>query len=385
MINKNLLIVVYSHPEFYPPTLNAIQCLSSEYNQITILCRNVLKSSWEYPPNVSIISTGKYVSIRESEKKNIFIKGYIFFLFTFELLKLSFTKKPCIYLLYDIIPLFSYRLIKCFIPFKHKLWYHNHDVSEFSQLNKYSISYFALKCEKWIFPKLDIFTLPSLERKGCFPLDDFSGFFGYIPNFPSKGIYARYKCNNAKNEKVINLLFQGSIGPMHGIEETIAILDTKINDKKLNLVLKGFISDEYKKEIMVLARKYGVADKLYILPPSCYSDVIKNMFNCHIGIGIHKKTDLMNLTLGTASNKIYEYAACGLPVILYDNVHFRKVLGKFNWAFFSSESPQSILECIKKIEFKYDYYSREAKRDFEFNLNYENYFSQVKNRLVNES
>ena len=70
----------------------------------------------------------------------------------------------------------------------------------------------------------------------------------------------------------------------------------------------------------------------------------------HIGIGIHRKEDIMNKTLGTSSNKIYEYAAAGLPVLLYDNQQFRNYLGKYKWAFFTDCSKASLISALETME-----------------------------------
>ena len=89
----------------------------------------------------------------------------------------------------------------------------------------------------------------------------------------------------------------------------------------------------------------------------------------------------MNKTLGTASNKIYEYAALGLPVILYDNDHFREILGKFEWAFFTDTSTASLKTCLENIIADYPRLSRQASEDFSKQLSFEHYFVSLNKRL----
>lgn len=109
---NNIVIGVFSHPEFYPPTLNAIQELSKIFDNVYVLSRNVLVSEWDYPSNVKLVASGKYCTIRESEQKNVIQKFFSFFYFTFHLFKLIRKIKPAYIQVCDAIPLFSLFLLK---------------------------------------------------------------------------------------------------------------------------------------------------------------------------------------------------------------------------------------------------------------------------------
>lgn len=370
-----LIIAVYSHPEYLPPTLNAIEHLSGKFEHIYVVHRNVFGFDWVYPPNVTLLSSGKPLTVREAEKKPVFQKIKAFLGFSALICKTYQRTRSRALLIYDPMPLLSYRLARMFIRKPALLWYHNHDVAENQYLRKWSLYWFAWKTEKWVFPRLNVFSLPALERQACFPMDLFRGEFFFLPNFPSKKIY---KDPGPKSPNdVIKILFQGSIGPEHGLEEIIAILKQSIAGKQLQLVLKGFISEEYRRELEQLARQYDALDKLMFIGPSGYKEVIENAFSCHIGIGIHRKADMMNKTLGTASNKIYEYAAAGMPVILFDNPHFRSHLQQFEWTFFSDCSKNSLVQCIEAISSGYEALSRKARADFEKGLHFELFFGKV--------
>ena len=53
----DIVIAVYSHPEHYPPTLNAIEFLSKEFKHIYVIHRNIEGFNWKYPSNVTLLST----------------------------------------------------------------------------------------------------------------------------------------------------------------------------------------------------------------------------------------------------------------------------------------------------------------------------------------
>jgi glycosyltransferase involved in cell wall biosynthesis len=353
--------------------LNAVEILSGYYDRIFILHRNVTGFDWTFPPNVQLVAPKKCFPVREVEKAGVIKKITWFLYFTVKLYRLNRNKKPDTVLLYDSLPVLSYRIVAPFIAKPRILWYHNHDVSEAKYITKYNLAWLAWKSEPWILQRLQLFTLPAEERKICFPMEKLKGEFFFLPNFPSRTMYNKEPLKD-KYFSTVRILYQGSIGQGHGLEEIILLLKEKILGKTLSLVLKGFISQEYLDELKTIAAKEGVAEQLVYLPPSGYREVIDNAYTCHIGIGIHKKDDMMNRTLATASNKIYEYAAAGMPVILYDNEHFRSTLQQYT-------SRASLLEIIKMLLLNYDEYSLAARSDFENKLCFEQYFDKVVNFL----
>src|ERR1700730_7912293 len=99
------------------------------------------------------------------EKQPISKKLRSFFDFTRRFLKTLKKSQPDAILIYDFLPVLSYRLISTFVHKPAILWYHNHDLAEAVYIKKFSLAWWAWKSEKWIFPKLDIFSLPAMERQ----------------------------------------------------------------------------------------------------------------------------------------------------------------------------------------------------------------------------
>lgn len=375
---KNLVAVNYSHPEYYPPTLNALEYLSGEYDNIYMVHRNLNAFDWIYPSNVHLVPSGKKIHFSDAEQAGTLKKIFFFLGFTATIFKTIRRARPDTILVYDFMPILSLYFLTPFIKKPRVLWYHNHDMGDEKYMRKWSISWFAWKSEKWLFPRLTVFSLPAVERKVFFPMEKLKGQFFFLPNFPSKKVYGAIKPGIKKNDDGdIKLLYQGSIGALHGLEEIIPLLKEKISGRNMVLVLKGFVRDGYLQELEQLAAANGVKDKLLYLPPSGYREVIENAFTCHIGIGIHKKQDIMNNTLGTASNKIYEYAATGMPVLIYDNAHFRATLGSREWVFFTDTENASLLAAISNIISNYDALSKKATTDFTGELCFENYIKPV--------
>ncbi len=377
MKERNLLMAVYSSVEYYPPSLNALTNLSVVFDKISILSRNVKKNEWNYTSNVENILSGEFTPIREVEQQPMYWKVISFLRYTWEMWKIIKNQNPQVVILYDPIPTLSYYLISLLSNKKHLVWYHNHDVVEMSQVRKYSVNWWAAKIEKKLFQSVNIFSLPAQERKSYFDISLFKGKYYFIPNVPAIALYKKFYTPKTLQD-TLKLIYQGTIAKGHGLEEIITtILPQKIKDKHLELHLKGVISESYKTELLQLAATHGVANVLVFHGFGAYQDVPKIASECHIGIAIHTNTDTMNKTLGTSSNKIYEYAAVGLPILLYDNRHFREHLEKYDWAYFTDLSEESLKSCLTAIVNSYTVVSAQAHEDFLKELNFESYFLPV--------
>jgi hypothetical protein len=382
MRGNNLVIGIFYHPEAYPPTLNAVSELSDCFDHISIVHQPHLKGTWKYPANVTAIASGDFISSIGHQNASLPRKILIFLQFTFSLLKQCRLEKPGVILLYDVHALFAYSLIRPLLRFKHTLWYHNHDISEIARERKFSIGWFACRSEKKIFKAIDIFTLPSSERLAYFPMNEFKGTYFIVPNYPSLKFYGPYYKPGRPVDN-IKLIFQGRIGEGHGLEEIISLLASPLSGKSLSLVLKGYCDEAYRNSLIERSKAENVTDKLTFVGFTPYEDVPKVASDCHIGIGIFTKKEAMHVTLGTASNKLYEYAALGLPVIYNKEEHFSRYLDRYNWAFGVDPEPGSIRERLAAIIDNYEYYSVCAHRTFVDALNFETCFEPVR-KIIND-
>ena len=375
-LNKNNIVVaIYFHPEAYPPTLNAVGELSKIFDSISLIHRPHLETDWNFAKNITLIPSGNEMTIKQQEESNVFIKAFIFCQFCFKLLQQIVKQKPKVVLVYDPIPLFALKLIRPLISKKTKLWYHNHDIAEINLTRKFSIGWFACKYEHSMFEYLYIFSLPALERKQYFPLEKINGEFFFLPNYPSIQFYSQFRRNvRFNNENRIKLIYQGAVSKGHGLEKINSLLG-RLN-AELHIV--GRINREY--EGILELNSYTNNLKFY--NHVSYIKLPKITSSCDIGLAINEPTNIIYSTGGTASNKIYEYAACGLPILYYDNEHYNLHLGKYEWAFSTDLSQQSLEFNINKIVTNYEYYSRKAKEDFNRDFNYEKVFEPVKQYLV---
>lgn len=376
--NTKVLALIYADIEAYPPTLNLINLLSEYVERIDLVERSILNNKNIFEHNVFIHRPGYNYSREDQMKGSPILKLYLYLIFLFKIIKILIIQKPNVVIIYDPIPLVLYRLARIFSNKNHVVWYHNHDVLE-SKNNKFSISYWISKFENTSFSFIDIFTLPSIERMEYFPINKLKGKYYFLPNFPSKKLYEEFfKSREKPNSNEFHIIFQGNIGNGHGIEEIINILgyNSELN-KTIFLNLKGLISKEYKEMLLAKAKCKDAIEYIKFHGFTSYKDVPRLASKCQLGIAIFTKTDLMNSTLGSSSNKIYEYAAVGTPIIYFDNTHFKKYLSTQKWAFSSDLSEKSILNIICKVDKEFNALSKFAFESFFENYNYEIYFDEI--------
>ncbi len=376
-------MAVYSHPESYPPTLNAINELSVHTDHIFILSRNIQnKSEWNYPPQAELILSGPLKGIRETEASGFLWKIGSFLRFTLDFFKIVRCNRPEWVICYDPIPLMAYRLGSFFLSRKPRLWYHNHDVSEISMMGRFSIGRLAVRNEQNYFNRIDLFSLPSEQRKSYFPLEKLKGQLFLIPNYPSKNRGIEMKASRPDPQKELKLLFQGHVGEGHGFEEIIGILPYH-PDIKLTII--GTADLKYTAGLQKLAGERGVANRLEILKAVPYRELVGITGRHHLGIAIHKPVNIMYSTGALASNKIYEYAAAGLPILYFDIPAYREYLSRFEWAFGNDLSEKALNEQISYIRVHFNYLSEKALEDFRTSLNFEHVFQPVMVWLLEES
>jgi hypothetical protein len=368
------LVVIYNSSNYYPPTLNAIEILSDYYHKVIVVeLDNYSGEDFNHPENV-IIHRTNYSNTTIRNRVATFIQ------FTRQIRKVIKEEKPQMVLFYDAEAALAVYLATRGIKRKPLLWYHVHDTADKKYIIKYSLNDWSLRLEKQIINQLAFFSLPSNERKHHFDLSEFQGQYAFIPNYPLKKIFSEYTTTPPKEE--IILVYQGRICEGRGIEEIIRLLPLKIDGKEVRLHLIGLVSSRFQQKLNEIALSNGSEKFVSFLGMIPHRTLPSYTYSCHIGLAIYTADDNMHSTLGTASNKAYEYTACGLPFLYFNNTHFKYHFRDMPWAFSTDLSETSLKEAMKTILDNYEKLSSAARTEFMKELNYEKVFTPLVEKII---
>jgi hypothetical protein len=247
-----------------------------------------------------------------------------------------------------------------------------------SSLKKYSINWLGAKSVQTNFNIINFFSLPAVERKKMYPLNTFKGKFFFIPNYPSKNFTKSSDLKvKSKDEKYIKIVYPGTPSHKNGIIELISAIKERINNKEINLTLIGEISPQFINEIKEHIKTIGIENNVFFKERMPYSEMNDYLTQFHIGWALYKPVDLSVATAGSSSNKIYEFLANGLPIIVFDNKHHHEYFDDCKAVFYSDLSIESIKQQIKNIDNNYNELSKIANEEFYKKYQFETKFDPV--------
>lgn len=142
---------------------------------------------------------------------------------------------------------------------------------------------------------------------------------------------------------------QGNVGPGHVLENVIRSMPLWASPR-WGFVILGPVKETYRSYLLDLANEYGVSERVVLLPPVSYQDVKDFTVGADLGHGMYEPFDVNGANNTTASNKVFEYMAAGLPIILAENTENRKFVNTIgNGLTVDIESPAAIAQSINEI------------------------------------
>jgi glycosyltransferase involved in cell wall biosynthesis len=378
-----LLAMYYSLPE--PPTLNAVLMLKQCFGRVVFLRNNMKFPPDFYLDTPELKEIGKCYTVDQVMSKNTLWKLARFARYALALRRELARGNYRLVVLHDYLALLAFHLVRKSAGYRGLVWFNSYDAIDLEHTPPGRLSLIGLVVA-WhakLFSELDFFSMPTAERKPYYPLDRVKRETFVIPNFPALTYYQRcQKQRHTLPDGPVKLVYMGALGPGHGYEQVMGALHTPVAGRTVELILKGWIREDYRQQIVALAKQYGMSDRVVLTGFVPYPKLPAQAADCTIGLAIYTGKDIMNRTPGTASNKIYEYIAVGLPVILLDTPYFRKFFGMRKWAFFTDLSESSLRNTIRDILSRYEEASAAAVQDYREEFTYESVFTPAFERVI---
>jgi glycosyltransferase involved in cell wall biosynthesis len=379
MGKQSIGMLIYANPDHYPPTINAVHLLSEQFD-LVVIGRNQDIPDREYPNNVKIYRLGKYTTVREREQASVGAKLWEYICFVFQARHLL--KQVSLVYAYDAFGYVAACICQLLIWQKVPLLYQCHETSEhLAPLS--SLTGLIHRAERAWIHKAAVVVFPEKDRA------DFSQKVTnlpkeplIVPNFPLKDYFKFSEDWNLLSEnrwENITLFYRGSISDSSAMQETITA--ASLLDLKVNIKFVGFLTPANAEKLASWVAHTNISNSFTYLGTLPYKDLQGYTLASTIGFALYKNTYFDRVACVTACNKIYEYAACGLPVIVSNFPNYREYLGNESWVHFANpEDPHSIAIAVQDILRDFaDYQAMclAARRAFEEKYNYESAFSPL--------
>lgn len=180
---------------------------------------------------------------------------------------------------------------------------------------------------------------------------------------------------NINKKEILEVLNHGQFYPGRGYDIMVdsAILLKKYDN--IQLVLRGF--GHMEKMLKEKVEKENI-DNVRFAPPVNVEELIPEASNAWIGVALTEPTCL-NFKL-SVSNKIFEYAAAGLPVIMSDIPEHRYLNERFKFGvILESNTPECFAKAIKQFYDSKELYSlcSENAKIMSNEISWESQFDQL--------
>jgi glycosyltransferase involved in cell wall biosynthesis len=382
MNKPKLGMVIYFNPDYYPPTVNAVHLLSEHFD-VVLIGRNYDPPNVEYPSNVAVHRLGEYTSIQERMRASPLAKFREYLNFVVQTRRLL--KDVSVIYAYDAFAYTAAYLCRLFINKTIPLIYQNHEIEEhlagFS-----SLSGWVQRAERAWIHQANLVVFPDRDRATFFQkVTKLKQELIIVPNFPCKSFFTLpedWVSVIPQRWQSIALFYRGSISDTSAMKE-IVIAGCLLKPCHNNIYVKfvGFFNAHDRQELQYWIDHLGMTNYFTYLGTLPYKELQNPTLSSTIGFALYKNTSFDRVACAAACNKIYEYAACGLPVIVSDFSTYRAFLGNESWVRFADpDNPYAIASTIQEILSDFDSYQEmclAARKAFEEKFNYEAVFAPL--------
>jgi glycosyltransferase involved in cell wall biosynthesis len=380
-----LVVAFYANPDRYPPTYNAVRLLG-EHFRVRVVCRNNADApGMVWPDDVRIDRVGPPLADAAKLAASAGAKLREYAGFVAALRRVVAEERPRVIFAYEPHALVAAALTGSRAP----VVYQRHEIEELEQLDARSLQSWIIRASLRLTRRAALVIFPEEHRARYnlrFARDPRPPLI--VPNFPLRAAFPPLPAlgplvADRLRDKVV--FYRGAMGHHAGIPEAVRALAHLPPDVRLRLC--GASSPAFTAEIAALAASLGLADRVRnegFLPS--FDALNRETAKAAVGLVLYKPAHENLRHIGSATNKLYEYAACGVPVVATDGPTFRDFLGDEPWmAYADPRDPRSVAAAITELladAGKYEERCAAARRAFEERLNYEAVFAPVVERVL---
>jgi glycosyltransferase involved in cell wall biosynthesis len=170
-----------------------------------------------------------------------------------------------------------------------------------------------------------------------------------VENLPLLSVFSDFKRVEKKGDKII-IIYPGEMREPTGLLQLIKAFSHVVrrNHNNLELILIGQVKTvEFKSEMQSLIKKLNLDTRVKLLAPVPYEQIKEYLSEADIGVVTYLPYPN---NMSCLSNKVFEYMACGLPVVAPDFPLYRELVNSVGFGILvDTTSPENIAEAIEKL------------------------------------
>jgi glycosyltransferase involved in cell wall biosynthesis len=382
-----LLVVIYARPDFHPPTVNGVR-LMDEHFRVRIIHRNDDGPAAEWPADSEIIKVGVPGDQAEKARASVARRLGEYLRFVRAVRRTLREFRPSVIYAYDPLGFAAAMYARGRRAACPPIVFHCHDTPDPARLRFASLQdlmfRYALRRTRdaalVVFPaayRADYWMSAAGDRRRAV----------IIPNGAAREFYpgrSDWQTLASRRWAERRILYMGSMGPPNGQAEAIHAMTRLPAEYRLDLI--GFASPTFRQDLCRLAASLGVESRVTVDSYLPHRERVRRAEAAAMGLVLYKAVNRNWEHSGSSPNKLFEYAAFGLPVIVPDRPSFRDFFAGDEWVTFADpEDPASIVREIEDVLRDRDRYiamSLAARRAHEEKYNYERVFAPVMQRLI---
>ncbi len=380
-----LLAVIYSNPDYQPPTVNGVS-LMSEWFDVHVVCRNDLGPRVTWPHSVTIERIGAVATEPQKQRAPAGRKLAELIAFARQVRRVGRRLKPKVVYAYDAIG-FAIAALAFRRMRDVRLVFHSHELAplqgrSFRSLQPWLIHY-ALTHTR----DAAIVVFPSAYRARSWleaAHDARSPII--VPNASSRAFYTPpIDLRTLADDRFAarQVVYVGAMGPDNGHREAVRAI-AELAGVRLDMMGPGDAS--FRDELRTLAASLGVESRVKVDGWVSNAQRDRRLGASAVGLVLYHPVNPQWEYAGPSPSKLFEYGAMGLPVIAPDLPSYREFFADDNWIVYANPADTiSIARAIEHILSDRDSYiamALAARRAHEEKYNYEQVFEPVISRLI---
>jgi glycosyltransferase involved in cell wall biosynthesis len=267
--------------------------------------------------------------------------------------------------------------------------YQRHEIEELDHLPTRSLHGWILRASLPLSRRAALVVFPEKERARYY-----LGFSRdprpplIVPNFPLRAKFPPVASlaelvRERLRDKVV--FYRGAIGADNGIPEAVRAMTHLPEGVRLRLC--GPSSPSVAADLEALAAQLGVGPRVRyegFLPS--FEALNQETTRATVGVVLYHAVHTNWEHVGSATNKLYEYAACSLPAVVPDRPTFRSFLEGESWVEYADPAdPRDVARAVLRVvgdDARYAARCRAAREAFEARFNYEAVFAPLQARVL---